>query len=90
LKQQPAKGAQVVQDAAAFLHVRGELIHLEERDGQSLHAPRVALRLGLVGVSLHFFCRFINALSQENDKFVRALDGIERPCLLCIRGRLWR
>src|SRR5260370_1338947 len=73
----PAQGAEIVENAAALVHVQFELFHAVEGGAQGVQAAR-GLRSGFpldVGFNLTF--GFTNGCRQQCDELVGALDAVE-------------
>jgi len=84
VKEQPPDGAQIVQCAPALVHLRRELGQLEQRQVQR---PRLAIIMVLIGlrkVIRDVFFRLTDAIFQQQDELMRALNRFKGSCELSV------
>ena len=88
LEKKAAQGAEIIENAAALVHVQFELLHAVESGAERLQTVR-ELRGGFaVDVGFNIAPGFTNGFLQKRDELVGTLDAVEGASGLVSHGNL--
>jgi len=84
VEQQPPDRPQIVQGAPALVHLRRELGQLEQRQVQRPRLAIIVFLIGLRKIIRDVFFRLTDAIFQQQDELMRALNRFKGSCELSV------